>query len=49
MITKIDHLKQESRTIKNKKYIKYTTSKSLKKDYFKVFLNPKRVKKLLEQ
>jgi hypothetical protein len=29
--------------------MKYQGNQSLKKDYFKFFLNPKKIKKLLEQ
>lgn len=33
--------------MKKKKTLKFQSNKSFKKDYFKVLLNPKRVKKIL--
>lgn len=45
MITKIQQLFKDRKNQKSKKGLK--TIRSFKKDYFKVFLNPKRVKKIL--
>lgn len=45
MITRIEQFFKERKNEKNKNSLK--TLKSFKKDYFKVFLNPKRVMKIL--